>query len=161
MNDRAEVCPLSCEVMFQPVSRQLQPGFRFLRFPLPAAPTAFLTVRLPFPAALRAYPVPHKSLSGSDPSYSPAAHRPWWLTSEETTPCCIPFGQACQHVWLVNGYDVYQRFTYVDRCRSSLAPHRPRAGRFHVASRLSVPDARWLHCSRSFTPSRCQLRMSG
>jgi len=28
--------------------------------------------------------------------------------------------QACQHVWLVNGHDDYQRFTYVNRCRPSL-----------------------------------------
>jgi hypothetical protein len=69
--------------------------------------------------------------------------------------------QACQHVWLVGDYGVYPKFTYVGRYRSSLAPHRLRAGRFHVASRLGVPGVRWLHCRRSFTPSRCQLRMSG
>ena len=44
--------------MFQPVSRLLQPGVRFLRIPLPPVPTAFLAVRLPLPAALWAYPVP-------------------------------------------------------------------------------------------------------
>lgn len=63
--------------MFQPVSRPLQPGVRFFRSPLPTAPTAFLMVRLPLPAALWAYPVPHKSPSGADPSSSPAADRPW------------------------------------------------------------------------------------
>ncbi|MGF6813059.1 hypothetical protein OKW30_008276 [Paraburkholderia sp. Clong3] len=47
MNDRAEVCPLSRRAMFQPVSRPLQPGIRFLRIPLPAPPTARLAVRLP------------------------------------------------------------------------------------------------------------------
>jgi len=62
--------------MFQPVSRPLQAGLRFFRIPLPAAPTAFLAVRLPFPAALRAYPVPPEFLSGADPSCSPAAYRP-------------------------------------------------------------------------------------
>lgn len=51
MNDRAEVCSLSRRAMSQPVSRPLQPGIRFLRIPLPTTPTAFLTVRLPLPAA--------------------------------------------------------------------------------------------------------------
>ncbi|MCT7066683.1 hypothetical protein [Salmonella enterica] len=73
MNDHAEVCPLSRRAMFQPVSRPLQPGVRFLRTPLPEAPTAFLAVRLPLLAALRAYPVPHVSQDGADPSYTLAA----------------------------------------------------------------------------------------
>lgn len=34
MNDRAEVSPLSRRAMLPPVSRPLQPGFRFLRIPL-------------------------------------------------------------------------------------------------------------------------------
>ncbi|SPA03592.1 protein of unknown function (plasmid) [Cupriavidus taiwanensis] len=57
-----EVCPLSREVMFQPLSESLQSGVRFLQPPIPAQPTAFLTVRLPEPhcarAAIRAYHVP-------------------------------------------------------------------------------------------------------
>lgn len=51
MNDLAEVCPLSCQAMLQPVSRPLQLGVRFLRIPLPTTSTTFLTVRLPLPAA--------------------------------------------------------------------------------------------------------------
>ena len=47
--------------------------------------------------------------------------------------------QACQHFWLALGNDVYQRFTYVGRTRSFLAPHRPCAGRFRVPSRVGVP----------------------
>lgn len=46
-----EVCPLSRQAMFQPVSRPLQPSIRFFRFPLPTTPTAFLAVRMPLPAA--------------------------------------------------------------------------------------------------------------
>jgi hypothetical protein len=53
-----------------------------------------LAVCLPFPAALRAYPVPHKFQSGSDPSFSPAASCPWCLKREKVTPCCIPFGSS-------------------------------------------------------------------
>ncbi|RDK12278.1 hypothetical protein DN412_01670 [Cupriavidus lacunae] len=48
--------------MSQPLSEPLQPGVRFLQPPIPAQPTAFLTVRLPepycTPAAIRAYHVP-------------------------------------------------------------------------------------------------------
>ena len=69
--------------------------------------------------------------------------------------------QACQHVWLVKDHDVYRKFTYVGRTRSSLAPLRLRAGRFRLASRLGVPDIRRLRCPQSFTPSRYRLRMSG
>ncbi|RGN59221.1 hypothetical protein DXB58_13845 [Bacteroides sp. OM05-10AA] len=43
----AEVCPLSCEVMLQPLSIPLQNGVRFLRIPLPAFHSASLTVCLP------------------------------------------------------------------------------------------------------------------
>lgn len=45
--DHAEVCPVSRGVMFQPLSRPLQPGVRFLCDPIPAPPTVFLTVHLP------------------------------------------------------------------------------------------------------------------
>jgi len=69
--------------------------------------------------------------------------------------------QACQHVWLVKAHDVYQKFTCVDRRRSSLVPLRLRAGRFRFASRLGVPISRRLHCPQSFTPSCYRLRMSG
>src|SRR6266852_1753562 len=40
--DLAEVCPLSREVMLQPLSFPLQDGIRFLRFPLPAISSAYL-----------------------------------------------------------------------------------------------------------------------
>jgi len=61
MEDLAEVGSLSRRVMSQPVSARLQGGIRFFRFPLPAAPSAFLAVGLPLPAARRAYRVPHTS----------------------------------------------------------------------------------------------------
>ncbi|TIS33925.1 MAG: hypothetical protein E5W95_32035 [Mesorhizobium sp.] len=69
--------------------------------------------------------------------------------------------QAFQHVWLVKDHDVYRKFTYVGRIRSSLAPLRLRAGRFRLTSRLGVPDTRRLLCPQSFTPSCYRLRMSG
>ncbi len=57
---------LSRRAMSQPVSRPLQPGIRFLRIPLPTAPTAFLAVRLPLLATPWTYPVPHEFPSGAD-----------------------------------------------------------------------------------------------
>ena len=48
--------------------------------------------------------------------------------------------QAYQHLWLVNDDDVYQKFTYVGRIRSSLAPHRVCARSFCLPSRVGVPN---------------------
>ena len=79
---------------------------------------------------------------------------------DHTSPRTI-LVQACQHVWLVKTHDVYQKFTYVGRTRSSLAPLRLRAGRFRFDSRLGIPVIRRLHCPQSFTPSCYRLRMSG
>ncbi len=59
MEDRAEVGSLSRRVMLQPVSAPLQDGIRFVRIPLPAAPSAFLAVSLPLLTARRVYHVPH------------------------------------------------------------------------------------------------------
>ena len=42
-NYPAEVCPFSREVTFKPLSPSLQGGIRFLRNPLPAYHSAFLT----------------------------------------------------------------------------------------------------------------------
>ncbi len=50
MRDQTEVCPLSRGVMLliaQPLSASLQDRLRFLRPPLPAAPSPFLAVRIP------------------------------------------------------------------------------------------------------------------
>lgn len=46
MKDQVEVGSLSRRVMFQPVSRRLQPGLCFLHHPIPALPIALLTVCL-------------------------------------------------------------------------------------------------------------------
>jgi len=44
MKDLAEVCPLSREMMLQPLSAPLQRGFCFLRCPLPAISLAHLAI---------------------------------------------------------------------------------------------------------------------
>ncbi|HAF2303774.1 TPA: hypothetical protein G8N79_002184 [Salmonella enterica] len=63
MKDPVEVCLLSHGIMSpvaQSLSAPLQIGVRFLHNPLPAAPTAFLTVCLLLKkkAVIRAYRVP-------------------------------------------------------------------------------------------------------
>jgi len=94
MNDHTEVCPLSRPAIVQPVSIPLQEGVRFFRDPLPAAPTAFLAVRLPSPAALRAYPVPQEFQSGADPSYPPAAQCPRWPSTQRPYLAACHFGSS-------------------------------------------------------------------
>ncbi|TWV14473.1 hypothetical protein FQ707_04825 [Bacteroidaceae bacterium HV4-6-C5C] len=42
-----EVCPLSCEVTFKPLSTSLQSGIRFFYYPIPAFLSACLTAHFP------------------------------------------------------------------------------------------------------------------
>ena len=60
MKDRAEVCPLAREVMFQLLSIPLQDGLCFFRIPLPPVPSVRLAVSYPLAGELRAYRVPCK-----------------------------------------------------------------------------------------------------
>uniref|UniRef100_E6PPN8 Uncharacterized protein n=1 Tax=mine drainage metagenome TaxID=410659 RepID=E6PPN8_9ZZZZ len=80
----------------------------------------------------------------------------------ETTPARTPFWfKPVSTFGLFKDHDVHLKFTYVGRSRSFLAPYRLSAGSFRLASRPHVPMTRWLRCLRSFTPGRCQPRMSG
>jgi hypothetical protein len=47
MKDLVEVCTLSREVIFQPLSAPLQGGLRFFHHPVSAALSAFFTVGFP------------------------------------------------------------------------------------------------------------------
>ena len=58
MKDRAEVCSLAREAMFQLLSVPLQDGFCFFRIPLPTVPLVRLAVSYPMLGGLRAYRVP-------------------------------------------------------------------------------------------------------
>ena len=162
MNDHAEVCPLSRRVMSQPVSRPLQTGIRFLRTPLPATPTAFLAVRLPLPAACRAYPVSHESPDGADPSCAPAALMSMTAYPDRAVPCRLPFGSS-QSAGLAR-----PSLRHVGgRSHVLVVPIRPLLRSAFLLAESALPRGsayrvtRRLRCPRSFTPSRCQLRMSG
>lgn len=139
MEDRVEVCSLSRQMMFQSVFTPLQGDLRFFHIPLPATPTVFLAVHLPITAALRAYPVPPVFQSGSDLSISPAASCSRRAIGQSSCLSAHLLVQACQHLWLVWHDDVYKRFTFVGRSRSSLAPSHLDAGRLCLASRFDIP----------------------
>ncbi len=79
---------------FSPYPVHYSRAFAFFRVPLPTAPATFLAVRLPVTAALWAYPVPHESPSGADPSSSPAADRPWWPSFQRPLLTAYRFGSS-------------------------------------------------------------------
>lgn len=91
MNDHAEVCPLSRRAMSQPVSRPLQPGVRFLRAPLATAPTAFLAVHLPLPAARWAYPLFRMNFPTGGPFLFAGGLPSMVAQFTRTTPHRVPF----------------------------------------------------------------------
>jgi hypothetical protein len=112
-----EVCPLSRGVMFQPLSGPLQSGIRFFQPPIPAQPTAFLTVRLPepdrAPAAIRAYHVPHAlhdRVRACLFAGGPMATCPVQESGQPTTYLLV---SAIQQLGHLRNYDVYQQFTFV------------------------------------------------
>jgi len=64
----------------------------------------------------------------------------------KTMPPHVPFWfKPVSTFGLLKFTAFFRKFTYVGRTHSSLAPLRRRAGRFRFASRLGVPDVRWLH----------------
>jgi hypothetical protein len=60
MKDRAEVCPLSREVILHLLSVPLQDSFRFFRIPLPTVPLVRLAASYPLLGGLWVYRVPCK-----------------------------------------------------------------------------------------------------
>ena len=116
-----EVSPLSRGVTFKSLSRPLQPGVRFLHDPLPALPTASLTIGLPAPqlptrAEIRACPVPlqQQEQLRSCLSTGGASCRRVPVSERDNRPLTFWFGRT---PLLSPGFDngVYQQFTCVDR----------------------------------------------
>lgn len=155
INDHAEVCPVSRRVMSQPLSKPLQLGIRFLCDPLPALPTAHLTVQPATWAAIRAYHVPCRShdwvracLFAGDPVTT-------YPHSSERYPITHPFGSGLTAALACWRDDVYQQFTYVAHTSPSSASTRFCSEYLYQPSQPGTPI--WgLHCQRGFTPHRYQ-----
>ncbi len=102
MKDLAEVCPLSREVMLQPLSFPLQDGIRFLRFPLPAISSAYLAAAYRerkisgLPCFARVTEWVRSALSAGGVGCPREGHQ------ESLCPPRCLLAQACQHLWLVS-----------------------------------------------------------
>ena len=133
--DHAEVCPVSRGVMFQPLSKPLQPGVRFLCDPIPAPPTVFLTVHLPTGQryGLTTFPVCHTT--GLGPTFSPVILKATYPQALRRYPITYLLVQACQQLWLGNAYGVYQWFTYVTHTSQPSASTRHCSESPHLSSR--------------------------
>ena len=107
--DLAEVCPLSRGIMsahrLNPLSAPLQTGIRFLRLPLPAAPSAFLTVGLPLGRSygLTTFRLNDTPRFRSRLSAGGAYVHVVRLCSEPSLTAYL-LVRASQHLWLVNNY---------------------------------------------------------
>jgi hypothetical protein len=111
-----EVCPLSREVMLldqlnlYPTHYRRAFAFSILIYPL----LHRLPLQVAFPMGKqRAYHVPYTYLMGVGSACSPMAVRLRQGSAQAPAPAIYLLVQACQHLWLVDGNDVYQRFTWV------------------------------------------------
>ncbi len=131
----------------------------FFRIPMPASPTAFLTVGLPNRAAIRGFRVPRRShewfrfrlFTGSILSVLPQYLR--------SRPATFPFlGKAYQCLWPFGNDDVYRRFRFLNLAIQSSAPSASTLAEALRSHDFSVACA-GLHCLGGFTRGRYQSRM--
>ncbi|KAF1028574.1 MAG: hypothetical protein GAK37_02186 [Pseudomonas sp.] len=133
--DHAEVCPVSRGGMFHPLSEPLQPGIRFLCDPIPAPPTARLAAHLPRGQqyGLTTFPICHTT--GLGLAFSPEVLMTTYRHALRRYPTSYLLVQACQQLWLVKAYGVYQRFTCVAHASQPSASTRYCSERLRPASR--------------------------
>ena len=100
-----EVRSLSRGVMSQPLSDPLQAGLRFLPRPLPAAPSAHLAAGLPSREDDGLNTLHRGNPRGLGPASTPVARHLRRMSEQHPDLATYLLVQACQHLWLVLGYD--------------------------------------------------------
>ena len=93
--DPVEVCPLSREVIFKPLSLLLPEGIGFLHHPIPAFPSTGLTARFPLREkyGLTTFRM-SAALEGLGPASTPVAQRLRWMNREHPCLTTCRFGPS-------------------------------------------------------------------
>jgi hypothetical protein len=92
IKDQPEVSPLSGGMKFQSLSDLLQADIRFFRHPLPASPTVFLAVNLPYRQeyGLTVFRISNNEKLGAN--YFPMVQHPRLGRRETQNLTIVPFG---------------------------------------------------------------------
>src|SRR5437588_9182098 len=101
---------LAC--LLNPYPLHCRGAFAFSTFLYPHLHRLPLWVAFPMPGEIWVCHVSFLCQSGLGPSLSAGSLD---IHDRRTRPSCtgsVPFGQACQHLWLVGRHDVYQDFAY-------------------------------------------------
>ncbi len=164
----SKVCSLSCRANIELVSIPLQNRLRFFRYPIPAPPSAHLTVNFPITltgaGVIRAYPVPLIIQYGLGFPLTPTVQPLCSGTLYTKILTAHLLVQACQYLWLVaingatNEIHITLAIPYIPSSLTTLV--LAELG-YHLTAFPSRIDQtiRRLHCPDSFTPSNCSLRM--
>lgn len=107
----------------QPLSPPLQRSLRFFHIPVPTPLSASLAGHFPVTGRDMGFPCFVSCPSGLGPSLSAGS---LCVHDRRTRTSCtgsVPFGQACQHLWLVGRHDVYQDARLCCPYHSILAPN--------------------------------------
>lgn len=160
MKDQVEVGSLSRRVMFQPVSRRLQPGLRFLHHPIPAPPTALLTVCLPGGQRYGLTTFLDHHTTGLGPVYPPVATLTTCPHYKQGHPATYRLVSAYQLLWHLKINDVYQQFTCVAHASQPSASSRFSFEDRHHCLTAMADTLRWATFRKSFRQIRYQKCLS-
>lgn len=160
IKDQTEVGSLSRRIMFQSVSRRLQPDLRFLRHPIPASPTASLAGCLPDGQRYGLTTFLDRHTTGLGPVYPPVACITTCPYYKQKHPATYRLVNAYQQLWHPEINDVYQQFTCVAHTsQPSASPRCCFEDRHHDLAAM-VNTLRWATFQRSFRQIRCRKCLS-
>ena len=160
MKDQVEVGSLSRWVMFQPVSRRLQPGLRFLHQPIPAPPTAHPADCLPSRQRCGLTTFLDHHTTGLGPVSPPVASLTTCLHYKQGHPATYRLVNAYQQLWHLEINDVYQQFTCVAHASQPSASPRCCFEDRHHSLTAVVDTLRRATFRKSFRQIRCQRCLS-